>query len=314
MNNKFQHITIDSILSRVYRTFGGTEVNEADIIEYIGEALGLLEAPEIQEEAVVFLKVKNYHADIPEYFKAVLQIAKYSDTIENTRKRCGDKNVSNIPTTPKEKEPYKCGEDGLMDCVMCNLHDGYIPYFDMQWQYIPWTASRYYSTYFSPVRLANHTLFNSIVCREREDLYSNAKDEYTIVGTTNRRLRFSFREGQVAMSYLRNPVDPKTGYPTIPDSAEHLSAIVYYIRWKVAETLSWLGRAGFDSQVSYNRKLWEDYKKTAIAVAKLPTTIDELQNHLEQTHNLIVNRNRYYGYFGNLARYNNINYPYRDTV
>lgn len=314
MKNKYPHTSVNVIISRLQKSIRNEEISELDIIDYIGDALGLLEAPEIQEESVYFLKVENHHAEVPPYLKSVLQIAKYSDSVENAKRRC--KSLPKKIKINKEtvKEAYKCGEDEIMDCIMCSIHDGFIPYFDMQWQYSPWVTSSYYVTYFEPVRLKNHTLFNSLVCQEKRNLYHNDSDEYDIIGTIDRRLRFSFKEGMVAVSCLRNPVDPETGFPTIPDNQDHIEAIVYYIRWKIAETLSWAGRAGFDSQVTYNKQMWEMYKTNAINDSKLPNTIDELQNQLEQTHNLINNPNRYYGYFGNLSRYNNINYPYRDTV
>ena len=114
-------------------------------------------------------------------------------------------------------------------------------------------------------------------------------------------LRFNFIEGQVAVSYLRNTVD-SSGYPLIPDNISYITAIVYYIKWKIAEMYEWAGRDGWAAKAEKAEARWGKYAKQAKNFMKMPKTLDQYQNLLEQTHYLIPNHKRYYEYFGNLSK------------
>lgn len=180
----------------------------------------------------------------------------------------------------------------------------YRPFFDLQWEYLPWTNSSVYADSFTPVRLSNNTFFNSVVCRENEEkaIYRNCVDEYTIVGTTEKKLRFSFKTGFVAVSYLSSAVDSDTGYPLIPDNPSVIQAVTAYVKWKLAEWYQWVGRRGYTEIADRSYMLWQHYVKQANNYFKMPKGIDTYQNLLEQTHQLIPRFKRYYGYFGKLGR------------
>lgn len=55
--------------------------------------------------------------------------------------------------------------------------------------------------------------------------YSN--DEYTVIQD---QLRFSFKEGLVAVAYIRTKVDIETGYPMIPDDESAKAALITLIK------------------------------------------------------------------------------------
>lgn len=297
--SSIQFTTIDRILYTINRDLRGTDIHETDVIDWAGEALEFLDTPEIQEEAVAFLKVENYEADIPRGFKLVLQVARYDKSEEDILKNCGE---NEEPVEPEEECP-PCGnpDETILDCSISYLISGYRPYFDMQWQYIPWTSSESYND-FTPVRLANHTLFNSIVCKEKGFELKYGSDEYNIVGTVEKKLRFSFKEGYVALAYVKASLDPETGYPLIPDMIQHITAINYYVKWKIAERLSWSGRRGFSGKAANSMELWLKYAKQAKNRAKMPKSLDEYQNLMEESHHMIPRNRRYYNYFGNLGR------------
>lgn len=293
-----QFTSVDRILGSIHADLRGSNLNETDAIEWIGEALEFMGMPEIQEQSVAFLKVENYEASVPEGFQTVLQMAKYFP----------DKKVKKKETIDTPKPNIKIEEcpdniDNLVSALMGTLDTSYRPYFDMQWQYIPWTTSAYFIERFRPIRLANHSLFNSIVCKEKK-LYQNycGDEEYTIVGTTEKKFRFSFKKGYVALSYNKSAIDSETGYPLVPDNIRHISAIKYYIKWKLAERNIWNGREGAGNLAKYNMDLWLKYVKQAKNWSKIPKTLDQHQNMLEETHHLIPRLGRYYGYFGNLGR------------
>lgn len=301
--------TVDRILAKLQRDLKLEEIDEGDVIEWIGEALGFLNVAEIQEEAVAFLNVKNYECDLPKNFHLVLQVAKYQDggCYENNGTKIG----KDIPN-----EQYNLIKDFVLKYCKnennCCEPQEFRPYFDMQWSYTNWLQTNFYSNNFVPVRLANNVFFNSIVCKEKNnyEIYNKpcVNDEYTIVGTTDRKLRFSFKDGVVALSYLRNAIDTETGYPLVPDNSYYITAITYYIKWKMSEFLQWNGdRVHMNLANDYERK-WISYARKAKNHIKMPKTLDQYQNMLEQTHHLIPKHDRYYGFFGNLGHKENIIY------
>ncbi len=304
--SKLKYITIDRIFSRLNRDLKGTELNESDVIEWIGEALEFLEVPQILEEDVRFLQVKDYHADMPDNLHLLTQIARnttYSENIE-TLEKCPTEIV--VPDSAGETDYDGTLGDAPVEETLdadCTLDCETLNQLDLDWTYTIWTSSEYYLRNYTPVRLATGTFFNSLVCKEKdESLYATCEDEYTIIGTTEKKLRFNFIEGQVAVAYLKNSVDKETGYPLIPDNISYVTAITYYIKWKIAEMYEWSGREGWAGKAEKAEAKWLKYVRQAKNYMKMPKTLDEFQNLLEQTHYLIPDHKKYYGFFGNLGK------------
>lgn len=308
--SELQYTTVDRVLSKFHRDLRGTDINESDVIEWIGEALDFMKTPGIQEESVAFIKVKDYHAELPLGFQMVLQMAKYNSDEKEPCEDCEEEVIVVEPEPePDLSCPDCCGTKNLIDYFFNQNDTSYRPYFDMQWQYIPWTTSHYFKESFRPIRLSNHTLFNTLVCKEKK-LYDNyyKGEEYTIVGTVEKKLRFSFREGFVALAYLKTATDKENGYPLVPDSISHITAITYYIKWKIAEWYQWSGREGSNLLAQDNERKWLKYKKQATNWTKMPKSIDDYQDLLEQSHYLIPNHKKYYGFFGNLSKEQQLNF------
>ena len=306
---EMQYTTVDRVLSKFHRDLRGTTVNESDMIEWIGEALGFLKVYQIQEEAVAFLEVKNYETNVPDNFNMVIQIARKNNWVK-------ENSCEIIPEAIEEhKSVCGCKKE---ECILCNNplycdfdpvdfinkfeQDFYEFRFNFRWSFNSWNTNEWHRRNFTPVRLSNHSFFNSVVCKETDrDLYSGCQDEYTIVGTTNKKLRFSFKEGLVALSYLRTAIDDETGYPLIPDNESYMAAITYYIKWKIAEWYQWNGREGFQQTLPGDlERKWLKYARQAKNYMKMPKSADEYQNMMEQTYTL-PNLYRYDNYFGGQA-------------
>lgn len=313
--SRFEYTTIDRVISKFYRDTKDTSITELDLIEWIGEAMGHLRVAELDQQSIAFIEVKNYEAELPKGFKMVLQIARnnsWTSSNENTSNLSPQETLEQLleGTVPYEEHPLlqhpinQLGYPIPLDADGLPITDYdvayYRPYYDLQWEYSPWVSSQYYKQNYTPVRLADNTFFNSVVCREKDIPYNSCPDEYTIVGTEYRKLRFSFKEGYIALAYLKNAIDSQTGYPLIPDDESFLSAITYYIKWKIAEYHQWNGRRGFDSIVEVSHRNWNHYCKQSRNKAKMPQTLDDYQDLLEQSHYMIPRHNRYYGFFGNL--------------
>lgn len=295
--------SVDRILAKLYRDVKGTTFNENDVIEMIGEAMDFLKVQAITEQAVAFIEVKNHECELPIGFQAVLQIAKNNNfSEENTECICPADVVEEIPEeTTGKPVPIDCKGQPLTDYDLAY----YRPFFDLQYFYNDWVTSQFYNNNYSVVRLADHTFFNSLVCKEKgmNNIYDTCRDEYTIVGNgCDRRLRFSFKEGHIALAFNKSVIDRTTGYPLIPDHISFTTAITYYIKWKVAEQLDWNGREGFARLADKAEKHWLKYARQAKNYAKMPKTLDEYQNILEQSHYLIPNNKKLYSFFGNLSQ------------
>ena len=329
MKQQTQYTTVERIFAKFSRDLRNTEVHESDIIEWTAEALEFMKIAELQEEAVSFIEVKNHKADLPLGFQSVIQIAKYNNWKGSQDDSLSPCNIVN--NIISEDSLNDCGHiilgnftDNNLVVTDCNgqIIDGeenvvyYRPYFDLKWEYQGWYNSNYYRQNFSVVRLANHSFFNSLVCSETnpeiKEMYNSSVFEYTLAGGfPNMELRFSFQEGYIALAYLKSIIDPQTGYPAIPDDISAITAITYYIKWKMAERFSWEGREGFALEAKNAEERWLKYIRQYLNKTKMPKGVDQYQNLMEQTHYLIPRQRRFAGYFGNLGReeYRRFNNP-----
>ena len=314
---ELQYTTVDRILSKFHRDLKGTDISESDAIEWIGEALEFLKVREIQEQAVAFIEVRNFEADVPNGLHMILQIARDNDWEMNK--------TSTINKLLKCKQEIKKEEDCTLEivkvedtCTECKeyeelnsclnidemVHNTGVreSYVDTSWKFQSWASSNIYRERFTNIRLANHIFFKSVVCREKTPYDNCGTDEYTIVGTAERKLRFSFQEGAIALAYIRNAIDNETGYPLVPDQISYITAITYYVKWKIAERMSWDGREGFARLSQDSERLWLKYANQSKNFMKMPKGLDIHQDLLEQSHYLIPRHKRYYGYFGHLGK------------
>lgn len=299
--------TVERVLAKIHRELKGTQINESDTIEYIGEALDFLKVYPLYEEAVTFQKVENFNTEMPKCTEAILQIARNRnwDEVDEEEIATEAKEAATTETTiscPEEQEGI------LVDCNNELVGDYdvayYRPFFDTVWEYELWTQSNFYKQNFSPVRLSNHSFFNTVVTKEAhyDYIYQNVEDEYTIVGNIEQRLRFSFEKGYVAISYLRGRVDPVTGYPYVPDHVSFIQAISYYIKWKMQEWYAWNHRQGAAGLALGMEKLWLRYARQAKNAAKMPKSLDRYQNLLEQRHQIVPRLDNYSEYFKKFVR------------
>lgn len=305
--------TIDTILAKVSRNIGD-DFSEHDIIEWAGEALAFMPIPSLLEESVAFLEVQNYTAILPQYLKHIIQIGLNNNFRFEEKETC---TPISIVTEAQESACGTCDEEvtppyAMTDCTGNILGDinviYYRPNFDLKWEYQGWRESSYYQNNFTPVRLSNNKLYQNLVCKDRTEDSELNRDlsqgpTYTIAGdTTGGALRFNFREGQVAVAYLKTAIDWETGYPLVPDDISVETAIVYYIKWKMAERLSWSGREGFRWEAQDNERKWLKYIRQATNKAKMPKGVDGYQNLLDQSLYLIPRVDRYDNFFGKFSK------------
>ena len=305
---KYQYIPLDSILAKFGRDFRGLDVNEIDAIEWIAEALGFIKNVSTSEHKVFFLEVKNYHVDLPIGLHYITQIAR-NNQWQQSKEDINCCLISTASFLAEEdttllsqcQEVIRQTEDchGNLSCQDEPVY--YRPLLDLQYEYTDWLYSRTRKALYTPVRLSNHSFFDTLVCKEpqMENLYheSNCKDEYTIVGN---QIRFSFQSGFVAVAFTRSFLDEKTGYPLIPDDEAARAAITYYLTWKFKEREGYLHREGSLLLAREAEQRWLKYVKQFKNKTKMPRSLDEYINLMEQGRKLLFPTKAHYSFFGNL--------------
>lgn len=297
---KFQFIKIDSVLAKIKRDLRGLDIGETDAIEWVGEALGFMKIASASKESIAFIEVKNYQAELPQGLHYIIQIARNNNWVSNKdNENCVLEVLEEIPL--EEDCKHK-----ISHCHDCDYDNDLIagPTLNLYYEYQHW--NKYYKSHnnYSPVRLSNHSFFNSLVCKneETDGLYCQGCDgnsEYTIVAN---QMRFNFEEGFIAIAYVGQMIDEDTGYPMIPDDESAKAAITYYTAWKSKEQECWNHREGACQLANKAENNWLKYIKQFKNKAKMPTGVDQHQNLMEQSKYLLPRQNRYYGFFGNLGR------------
>lgn len=317
MGKKFQFVSLDRVLSKIYRDLGIEDMSETDVIEWVGEALEGIGAIGLQEEAVAFIEVKGHQAQLPNGLTTIIQVAKDNTWSDKTVKKTCPADV--ISDDEDSVENLNIGTDKHncpvpLDCNGTPITGYevayYRPYFDLQYEYLGWCNSNQYNKKYTPIRLANHSFFNSVVCKEDNKLYDpNMEDEYTIA---HDKIRTSFKEGSIALSYNRYRVDEETGYPMVPDDYSVITAITYYITWKYMARMWYMGKDGYERKMREAESQWQWYCTQAANAAFKPYGIDEHQNLMEQHYRMIPDRESYYGFFGKLGRQDNTTWKNAD--
>jgi len=310
MGRELQYISIDRVISKIYRDLGIEEISETDLIEWIGEALEFIGAITLYEESVAFIEIENHQANLPNGLHSIIQVARNNKWIKSTKELCPANIVLDCTTKEIGTSNTGCSTFNLpggspipLDCNGTPIVDYelayYRPYFDLQYEYYGWMKSNLYQQEYTPVRLANHTFFNTIVCDEDPKIYHNTLDEYTLMGD---KIRTSFKEGSIALAYYRQKVDTETGYPMIPDEVSVISAITYYITWKYMARMWYMGREGYSDKMQVAEQQWQWYCKQAGNKQMMLFGIDQHENFKDNRFQLIPRRNKYYGFFGKLGR------------
>lgn len=302
-----QYTTVDRILAKLSREIKNLDISEDDLIEMIGEAMDFMRMYNTSEQAVVFIRVKDHIAKLPKGLQSILQVAMYSGTLDPIKEPdavCGEI-IEEITEEATENRPEKrcCVIDECGTRVQIIETPPHWQWLFTKYDFPHWATHDYYKSSWTPIRLSNHTFFNSIVCQEKDmSIYKSCKEEYTIAIGLEPVIKTSFKDGMIAISYLSTLLDPDTGYPLILDDIRVITAISYYVKWKIAERNAWNNERGFITHAERAEARWLKYVKQAKNYIKMPKTIDEYQSLLEETHNIIPNINKYYGYFGTVGQ------------
>ena len=298
-----KYISLDTIFASLSRELKQYSVSEGEVIEWCGRALEAINSASVYQPAVAFSEVVDHQCIVPTHLHVILQIARNNKFFKSGITP-GDV-ITDTTTINPIDIPVALDSNGMP----INDYDlaYYRPYFDVLGEYPIVGNNQPNWNHFTPVRLANHVFFDTIVAKQPdfEELYSTCRDEYTIID--NEILRFSFRTGQVAIAYLRQKLDCETGYPMIPDTFANKQAVESFVRMKLKEIDYYENRQGSESRLQKAESDWQWYCRQATNENRMPQTIDEWENLVRQRNYIMPQTNRYYGFFGRLAHTENRN-------
>lgn len=311
-----KYTSIDRIFAKIARDYGDEYIVENDIIEWCGEALGAIGTVALQEEAVAFIEVANHQAKKPLGFHSTIQIARNSHwtkvvTKDSLCPQIIRENCVTLPAaTPINPADTPASIPVALDCNGEPINDFdlayYRPYFDLRAEYYIWSNCNYYKQYYNPVRKASSTFFDSVVVTDKTKnpsylypAHSNGEDEYKEIA--NDMIRFSFKEGSIALAYNRQIVDEVTGYPMIPDTYSHIEAISRYVKMKILDRMCFNGREASCGKADKAAADWQWYCSQAGNLDMMPKGIDDYQDLLDQRSYMIPRNDRYFGFFGKLS-------------
>ena len=273
MPKPFNYVTSKSVLAKVIRDSGLSDINRGDVIEWIGEGLQAIGTVGIKEEKVMFLTIKDHIADLPAEIEEVRKVYKYNPIEEDY-------------ILPLEVA-IDSDEEGNQEIVPVYDIHGLIPddslpkyygRFERRWAHLDWTKYVAKTKKFYAMNLTSSLMFAGITCDDINEEICGCDYEYELGRGI---IKTNFREGQIAIAYLTSPIDDE-GYPLVPDLRSVQEAITYYILYKYYTRLWYQGRAGYDVRSQHADQNYQFYVRQAKEDTWKLYGLDEHQNFINQ--------------------------------
>lgn len=290
--------SIDRVIQVVQMDLG-TEITPFEIIEWTGRALEQCQAIPDMRQYTAFCEVQNHRVSLPPNLIYIQQIA---------RNNCFEASPTCPITLTQQEEEVTADnlvmEPAVIDCngqlIGADAYAYYRPFFTMTVPYVYLSGAGMFKECYTPVRLSNHTFFNSLVCKESStDLYCpDCRDEYGIDGED---LLLSFASGQVAISYFGPDIDDQ-GRIQIPDHETYIQAIVSYIRLRLAVRKMTENPSNATIALKNDAERdWQWYCRQAINNGMFHGGLDGFKDIQDIDNWILPPSNRYNSFFGNLT-------------
>lgn len=303
-----QYQPIDRILAKLHRDLPSSfNIEEDDVIEWIGEALEGIGAYSELSEKVYFLQVENYRCTIPSFAKYIVQISKHSSIEELPLKKC----LAKINQELVVEQTINPCFPVLIDCQSGLIGDYdiayYRPYFSLDVDYGVWLSSNTHRRKWEVLKNTQNTTFDSVGNKDF-NLYRHSTHEYKVEAPI---LRFSFEKGIVAITLAQSKLDDK-GLPMIPDSYMYSNAIKTYIILRLMEKDFYAGREGSSNKLNRAEAEWQFYCRGAGNESIMTRTVDEYDSMRHLSQQMIPQTTS--NYFGNLGNIDQRNYLKRNLI
>lgn len=274
MPKQFRYVSSTTIISKVIRDLGVSEINKDDIIEWVGEAIQAIGTNGMKEDSVMFLEVKNHMAELPAEVQEVVKVYRnhqYEQGECVTPLEVYLDDVTDITTTVEPLEPVTCGCESIPDDDLPR----WTGRFEKRWAHLDWEKSPIHNKKFTPMSLSSSILFSGVVCETvNQNISSGCRDEYQL---SDGIVKTSFANGQIAIAYRSSPTD-ENGYPMVPDLYSVQTAITHYISYKMFARFWYQGREGMSDKMQWADKEYQFYVRQAKNDTWMLYGIDEHQN------------------------------------
>lgn len=299
MARNYKFISSRRVISKVVRDYGFTDISEDDIVEWVGEVLASINVTSIKETAVQFVEIENHQATLEPNIEELVQVFVF----ENPGDAYDISTV--IQSDTEENLKVTLYKDGYQVCD--NALPTYTGNFTARFEHYDDVVPMLMKRNFRPIRLANHTMFQGIVCESVHDNISGCREEYQLFNDT---IKTSFKEGILAIAYRTTVLDEE-GFPMIPDSPAFLNAISSYIIYRVTSKYWYQGREGYGDKMQKAEQDYQYYVRQATSEAFLPYGLDDHQDMAEASRKILRTTGDYYNGYGNLGNSGNIKYKGR---
>lgn len=288
-------VSIDTIISKLYREVQHLPgIDESDLIEMTGEALGFIGAYGQYEEDVCFIEIKNHRGDLPNGLVEIIQVAKSVNNnvnINNCIKHDGPADCEDRCDTD-EKVP-ECWSTHNKYYIPAQRYLDVLAEYDIRHLYTP-----YFYHNFIPMRLSTNS-FKSIVGLHKDDSINLGVDSNFEYSISRNQIVTNFQEGTVAIAYTRQPLD-ENGWPMIIDNESYKEAITKYIIMKMSYHRFLNNEPGFANIYAKLEDDWHWYCKQAGNSIMMPNSLDEKENLKDINNRMLKIRRGYYGFYGNI--------------
>lgn len=302
--NHYNYTTISRIISKFKRDIDSKSISVTDVIEWTGEALEFLHVEGGSgQNAVDFVKVENYMVNLPKHLLRLHLIVNDTQWYSNSD-NC-NKDVVEEMCMDDKKDVCTYTPGVALDCNGQFKENEYVAYFRPIAQMAFDDAIRFLTknsrmvSRFSILKPTNNLMFDSYHCSGE---MSSIASEYKV---DNGKVKFGFKEGQVAIAYNRPHLDDN-GYPMIPDNISIITAVTKYITYKITESQFYNYIRGSQSRFLKSEADWQFYARQAKNEILMPdiNMMEDLSNR-----DYIHNGTRLFdNYFGNSSGPDSYNY------
>ncbi len=307
------------ILRKVMRDLNPEDANWIDdAIEWIGEALEHIGASAQMETKVCIVDIKDHKGTLPADLYYINQVSinesqnarglstqidqvnqdiqdltstyKFSkDFIESTLNKLASGEISSAITN-KTLDSLGTLDKSSNESLNKLLANSYVLYNQYM---MPSNGNM------QPLRYCTGTMPEAIHCDDCTQTYHASSECYLVESD---RIKTSFSEGKVCLSYKAMPTDPDC-FPLVPDDISYKEAMFWYIYKKML-----LGGMQTTNGIAYDfaDNKWKYYCTQARNAAVYPD-IERMENYMNQWVRLIPNINRYANGFENLAQRESLN-------
>ena len=291
-------IKCEAVLAKVLRGFPDNFIfNKDDVLEYIIEASEQMSFKKFSQERIFLANISNYLCDVPKNTNTILEIIKFKDDFlkeespsssteekkeEETSESDGISYIDKLKTEKEKQEAYTKEKENIILAGQKRRLEILKKIYETDFYEKNYDTKKYVF-----VCLAEKSLEGNYLS------YKNNTLRYEIIGLSKKVIRFSFKNGLIAMVVNQTILDPDTGFPFLIDHISYLNSIEHYVKYKIAEKSLWAGDSVKNARdlMTMHLQLFEKEREKAKGDIMLPS-MEELRLFFRNNESLLNNGDR----------------------